>query len=38
VPPELDSIDLDPVDAARLVEIMYPHIGQAAEVCAEKAE
>jgi hypothetical protein len=36
--PELDSIDQDPVDAARLAEFMYPHIEQAAEVCAEEAE
>jgi predicted kinase len=36
--PELDSIDQDPVDAARLAEFMYPHIEQPAEVCAEEAE
>lgn len=36
--PELDAIDQDPVDAARLAEFMYPHIEQAAEVCAEEAE
>ena len=36
--PELDSIDQDPVDAARLAEFMYPHIEQAVEVCAEEAE
>jgi hypothetical protein len=36
--PELDAIDHDPVDAARLAEFMYPHIEQAAEVCAEEAE
>jgi len=38
VMPELDAIDQDPVDAARLAEVMYPHIEQAAEVCAEEAE
>jgi hypothetical protein len=36
--PELDSIDQDPVDAARLAEFMYPHLEQAVEVCAEEAE
>jgi hypothetical protein len=36
--PELDAIDQDPVDAWRLAEFMYPHIEQAAEVCAEEAE
>ncbi len=36
--PELDTVDQDPVDAARLAEEMYPHIEQAAEVCAEEAE
>ncbi len=36
--PELDAVDQDPVDAARLAELMYPHIEQAAEVCAEEAE
>ena len=35
--PELDAIDQDPVNAARLGEIMYPHVEQAAEVCAEEA-
>jgi hypothetical protein len=35
--PELDALDRDPVDAARLAEFMYPHIEQAAEVCAEEA-
>jgi len=30
--------DLDPVDAAQLAAVMYPHIEQAAEVCAEEAE
>jgi predicted kinase len=36
--PELDAADQDPVDAARLAEVMYPHIEQVAEVCAEEAE
>jgi hypothetical protein len=36
--PELDVIDQDPVDHAQLAEFMYPHIEQAAEVCAEEAE
>jgi Transposase DDE domain len=36
--PELDAVDQDPVDAARLADIMYPHIEQAAEVCSEEAE
>jgi hypothetical protein len=36
--PELDAVDQDPVDAARLAELMYPHIEQVAEVCAEEAE
>ena len=36
--PELDTVDQDPVDATRLAELMYPHIEQAAEVCAEEAE
>jgi hypothetical protein len=36
--PELDAVDQDPVDAARLAELMYPHIQQAAEVCVEEAE
>jgi hypothetical protein len=36
--PKLDAVDQDPVDAARLAELMYPHIEQAAEVCAEEAE
>jgi hypothetical protein len=36
--PQLDAIDQDPVDAALLTEFMYPHIEQAAEVCAEEAE
>ncbi len=38
VVPELDAVDQDPVDAARLAELMYPHIEQAAEVCAEEAD
>lgn len=36
--PELDLIDQDPVDAARLAEFMYPHIEHAIEVCTEEAE
>jgi hypothetical protein len=36
--PELDAVDTDPVDAVRLAELMYPHLEQAAEVCAEEAE
>jgi hypothetical protein len=36
--PELDAIDQDPVDASVLAEFMYPHVEQAAEVCAEEAE
>jgi len=35
--PDLDAADQDPVDAVRLAEVMYPHIEQAAEVCAEEA-
>lgn len=35
--PEVDATDQDPVDAAALAEVMYPHIEQAAEVCAEEA-
>jgi hypothetical protein len=38
VVPEVDAIDQDPVDAAALGEVMYPHIEQAAEVCAEEAD
>jgi hypothetical protein len=38
VMPELDAVDQDPVDAARLAELMYPHIEQAAEVCTGEAE
>jgi hypothetical protein len=33
---ELDAVDQDPVDAARLPKFMYQHTEQAAEVCAEK--
>jgi hypothetical protein len=36
--PEVDAVDRDPVDAAALGEVMYPHIEQAAEVCAEEAD
>jgi len=36
--PELDAIDQDPVDALLLAEVMYPHVEQAAEVCAEEAD
>ncbi len=36
--PELDAIDQDPVDAGLLAEVMYPHVEQAAAVCAEEAE
>ena len=36
--PKLDAIDRDPVDALLLSEFMYPHIEQAAEVCAEENE
>jgi len=35
---ELDAADQDPVDAAQLAELMYPHIEQMAEVCVEEAE
>jgi predicted kinase len=38
VVPDLDALDQDPVDPALLSEFMYPHIEQAAEVCAEEAE
>jgi hypothetical protein len=38
VAPDVDAADQDPVDAAALAEIMYPHIEQAAEVCAEEAD
>jgi predicted kinase len=36
--PDLDALDQDPVDAGLLAEYMYPHVRQAAEVCAEEAE
>jgi hypothetical protein len=36
--PDLDALDRDPVDAGVLADYMYPHIRQAAEVCAEEAE
>jgi len=36
--PEVDAVDQDPVDAVALAEVMYPHIEQAAEVCAEEAD
>jgi hypothetical protein len=36
--PELDAIDQDPVDAVLLAELTYPHVEQAAEVCAEEAD
>lgn len=36
--PDLDALDQDPVDAARLADYMYPHIQVAAEVCAEESE
>jgi hypothetical protein len=35
--PELDALDQDPIDAWLLAEVMYPHVEQAAEVCAEEA-
>ena len=38
VAPNVDAVDQDPVDAAALAEVMYPHIEQAAEVCAEEAD
>jgi len=37
VAPDVDAADQDPVDAAALGEVMYPHIEQAAQVCAEEA-
>ena len=37
VVPDVDAADQDPVDAAALAETMYPHIEQAAQVCAEEA-
>jgi hypothetical protein len=36
--PELDAVDTDPVDAVRPAELMYPHIEQAVEVCAQEAQ
>lgn len=36
--PDLDALDQDPVDAGLLADYMYPHIRQAAEVCAEESE
>jgi hypothetical protein len=36
--PQFDAVDQDPVDALLLAELMYPHVEQAAEVCAEEAE
>jgi hypothetical protein len=36
--PGLDAVDQDPVDARLLAEVTYPHVEQAAEVCAEEAE
>ena len=38
VAPEVDAADRDPVDATALAEVMYPHIEQAVEVCAEEAD
>lgn len=35
---EVDATDQDPVDAAALAEVMYPHIEKGAEVCAEEAD
>jgi len=37
VAPDVDAADQDPVDAVALGEVMYPHIEQAVEVCAEEA-
>jgi hypothetical protein len=37
VVPAVDAADQDPVDAAALGEVMYPHIEQAPEVCAGEA-
>ena len=37
VAPDVDAADQDPVDAVALAEVMYPHIEQAVEVCAEEA-
>lgn len=38
IAPDVDAIDQDPVDAAALAEAMYPHLEQAAEVCAQEAD
>lgn len=38
VVPLVDRVDQDPVNPERLAEVMYPHIQQAAEVCAEEAD
>ena len=38
VVPEVDATDQDPVNAAALAEVMYPHIEKAAEACAEEAD
>jgi hypothetical protein len=38
VAPDVDAADQDPVDAVALAEVMYPHIEQAAQVCAEEAD
>jgi hypothetical protein len=35
---EIDAVDSDPVDAERLAQVMYRHVEQAAEVCAEEAD
>lgn len=37
VVPDLDVLDKDRVDAARLAEVMCPHIKQPTKVCAEEA-
>ena len=34
--PELDAVDQDPVDAARLAEVMYPHIEQRPRYASRK--
>jgi hypothetical protein len=38
VVPEIDTVDQDPVDAAQLADVMYPHVETVAEVCAEEAD
>jgi hypothetical protein len=38
VVPDVDAADQDPVDATALSEVMYPHIEQAAQVCAAEAD